>query len=188
MSELMLWTIQAEAAWDKAQSVGALKADGRRVWREFRPAYQWMMHQMSDRLPAYDGSYPIWAWASPKPDLRRSVYLRSNEPGVRIEFTASDNDVLISDFGSWLTVINQDYLSLSAADNSDFWARYERHKGDFEYMEVLRDEVEASWDRVFDLETLREHKEWNGEVDSLQAVLGRVSLDQVIKVDYFKAR
>lgn len=184
----MLWTIQTVEAWEKAQEKGVLKADGRRVWKEFRPAYKWLIKQMCERIPNYTGDYPIWAWVQPKPDLRKAYHLSKGERGVRVEFVSFRDQALISDHSSWMSVINQDYLSLNEHEDEEFWQSAEAAKNDTERMKDLRKRIEASWERVFDIETLREHQEWHGEVDYLQAVVGQVAVEQVVKVTPFKAR
>jgi hypothetical protein len=117
MSEVIpLWSIQHAAAWEKAKSRGSLKADGRRIWPEHRPAYKWMAEQMRDRLPGYDAPYPIWAWTE-RPDLRRRIYLPPGTPGVRLGFTACADEILISDFSAWHSVLNSTFCSLTEAED-----------------------------------------------------------------------
>ena len=108
----------------KAQRVGALKGDGRFVWKEFRPAYRWMRRQMAERLGDCRGQYPVWAWLQPKPDLRRGGHLPQGMIGVRLEFIVPAQEVLLSDFSAWHMVLNDGYLALSEGESDAF---YERH-------------------------------------------------------------
>src|ERR1051325_1055844 len=115
---MILWTIQTESAWQKAQKCGTLRADGRRQWRSFRRAYRWMQSEMSRRIgpPPSGVRYPIWAWLQYesvqklRPDLRRAGHLPAGSQGVLIEFHASEGAFLLSDFDLWHYVLNRWYL------------------------------------------------------------------------------
>jgi hypothetical protein len=72
---MTLWSIQTDAAWRELRERSALAGRADRVFPEFLPAYQWMMRQMTQRLPSYGGGYPVWVWLRPKPDLRRTALL-----------------------------------------------------------------------------------------------------------------
>src|ERR687892_146079 len=102
---IQLWTIQHRDAWLLAEHRGVLRADGRRVWSSFRPAYRWMREQMRLRIAGTEGRYPIWAWAHHAPDLRRGGHLEPGTPGVRVEFRAPASAVLLSDFDAWHHVL-----------------------------------------------------------------------------------
>ena len=41
-----IWSLQEVGAWNLAQNRGELRADGRRAFAEFRPAYKWLIEQM----------------------------------------------------------------------------------------------------------------------------------------------
>lgn len=185
---MKLWTIQHQSAWEKAEATGILKADGRRIEPDFRPAYRWLIEQMRQRLPDYRDNYPVWAWAQPKPDLRRPWHLRTGTLGVRIEFAADPDQVLLSHFDAWHAVLNDWYLSTSEADDDRHWQALQDNKNNPAELRILRAELEASWERVFDLELLASNKDWWGESEIVQATLGHVCLDQVVKIDYFTAR
>jgi hypothetical protein len=184
---IKLWTIQEEAAWTQAQTKGRLAADGRRVWREFRTPYAWLREQMTERIPGYDGAYPMWAWTE-RPDLRSSGHLEKGNAGVRVEFLAIRNQVLVSDFLAWHSVLNDGYCSLTERDHDDYDARAEVATGNPEQLAQLEAEKRKSWERIFDIELLSQDPEWHGGTRLLQATLGNIALDQVCKVDQFTAR
>lgn len=185
---MKLWTIQAAPAWEKAQETGVLKGDGRRVDRFFKPSYEWLMNQMRERIPQYRGGYPIWAYADPKPDLRRPRLVQGT-PGVRLEFVAEDNDVLISDFDAWHMVLNGVYCALTEEEDEDFYQKNGLYnvwlQGDEDHQKATQ--IRESWERIFDIEALASSPCWEG-AQTLQATLGRVTLDQVIQVTPFVSR
>ena len=189
---IRLWTIQSLPAWQKAQRVGALKGDGRFVWKEFRPAYRWMRRQMAERLGDCRGQYPVWAWLQPKPDLRRGGHLPQGMIGVRLEFIVPAQEVLLSDFSAWHMVLNDGYLALSEAESDAF---YERHFACCETTprpaapRPLRcaKEVEKSWERIFGIESLANNTYWQGAM-STQGVLRELPLERIVRVDSFVSR
>ncbi len=185
-----LWTIQDTAAWDLAQQRGELRGDGRYADPLFRPAYRWLMQQMVERIPDYDGRrYPVWAWFKPKPDLRSRGHLLPGQPGVRVEFAASEDQFLVSDFDSWHSVLfGGDYIGTSEEDEDAFYKAHKQARADGVGLEALQTKMTDSWQRIFDLDFLAQYPDWLGEATHLQATLGKVSLDQVVKVTEFVGR
>ena len=183
-----VWTIQPIAWWRLLQTRGMVSGDGRRVDPHFRPAYKWLMLQMASRIAGYRGRFPIWAWQSPKPDLRRSAHLPRGEAGVRVELELPMVRVLLLDFQTWHCVLNRWHLSLSSREDRE-WDR--KSKGFDQYREPLPEpfesELKATWERVFELERLRRTRLW-GPIDSIQAVTEYVRLDEVRSIEKFVAR
>lgn len=183
-----VWTIQRAECWRRFKCQGVLRADGRRVCRDFRPAYQWLMQQMARRVGGYAGSFPVWFWHSPKPDLRHGGHLAAGEHGVRIELELPRERVLLFDFQSWHCVLNRWHLSLSERESKE-WDR--RTKGLDQYRAPLpaplEAELQATWERTFDLSRLRRAKLW-GPINEIQGVTEYVRLEEVRGVDEFVAR
>jgi hypothetical protein len=185
---LRLWTIQREEAWLEALRRGALRGDGRRVWRGHRAAYRWLMEQMAVRLPRYSGGYPVWCWYHPKPDLRRSAHLPSGVRGVCIELAVPASRVLALDFDAWHAVLNGFTLSLTREEDDAWDARLARSpRPKSRERAALREEMRRGWERVFDLDALMA-SEWVGPVTHIQAVVERVPLREVVRVRGFRAR
>jgi hypothetical protein len=186
--KVTLWTVQTSEAWEALQKQRVLRADGRRVTPEFRPAYRWLMAQMKERLPSCSGRYPVWAWYHPKPDLRYAGFLPRGTPGVRIEFVASVDRILLSDFDAWHAVLNSSYLALDETEDEAF-DRFLTERGTFheQLPPNLQDKVRGSWHRIFDLEAM-----WASGYASLaryiQAVIEEVRLEEVNRVTPFTAR
>jgi len=78
---IRVWTIQRPGWYALLQQRGVLGGDGRRPWRELRPAYRWLMGQMRRRIPGYRGGWPVWFWCT-WPDLGRTAHLPKGERGV----------------------------------------------------------------------------------------------------------
>lgn len=186
-----LWTIQDLAAWQLAEERGVLRADGRRICfpEYFRPAYQWLMEQMSQKIDNYPGCYPVWAWPE-KPDLRWSGLAHKGTPQVRIECVLPTKSVLFSDFQSWDCVLSNSYLALSQKDFRRFHTQLEHAQKiqDQPELERLHTQIVASWQRIFDFQLLASNPYWHGEELFLQATFARLSLSTVRKVTYFIAR
>jgi hypothetical protein len=186
---LRLWTIQHQGAWEKACRRGVLRADGRFVFSGFRPAYRWMCRQMARRGVAGPNGYPVWAWCSPKPDLRRSAHLERGERGVRLEFFAPIECVLLSDFQSWHCILNDGPIALGETEYDAFrrscrrTCALDRHAG------ACREAMEATWERVFELNgPVGFDPDWWGESNEVQAVLPEVPLSWITAVTPFLAR
>ena len=133
------------------------------------------------------GRYPIWAWYSPKPDLRQSGHLPPGEHGVRIEFAAPEERVLLSRFDAWgMAVLNRWYLPLDE-EEYEAWDNLSGSKLYTDLSPDLRQKVHAKWSRIFDLERLRRSEMW-GEDLRVQAVLEEIRLEEVVKVKEFRSR
>lgn len=180
---MTLWTIQNKNAWEEAERNGILVANEDYVWEYFHQPYQWLAGQMKQRIPNYEGGYPIWAWPNNKPDLRSRGHLEPGEDGVRIGFNANPEDVLLSDFDAWHSVLSGHYLDITKYDT-----KYDYHNvwHDSNEDPSRTDDIIKSWERIFDLEALKQHDD-NGE-QTLQATIGSIALSQVISVKHFTAR
>lgn len=182
---LRLWTVQHESAWEQAEMASALRADGRRVYPCFRQAYRWMSGQMRRRLGHSKSAYPIWAWLRPKPDLRCSNHLEPGTPGVCVEFRIPGEHLLLSSLDAWTVVLNYGYLSLTEEEH-DQWER-RRKPGVSRHVNNGPEDVEKSWERIFDLEAL-DGSHWMGPVGSIQATLPEIPIEAVLGVRRFTAR
>jgi hypothetical protein len=165
-----LWTVQHRGAWERAQRRGSLRGDGRFVPRGWRPAYRWMRRQMTlrgcapraRRYSALDdlALFPVWAWYRPRPHVRRAGHLPADTPGVRVEFVAPAHRVLLSDFAAWHCILNDGYLAWDEAEDADFRSRHGGRTRPRERTPGCQAEVEASWERIFDLAALSAAPRW----------------------------
>jgi hypothetical protein len=170
------------------QKRGVLRADGRRVFRDFRPAYAWLMAQMHKRVPGYGGGFPVWLRICPKPDMRRSAHLPRGTRGVRIEMELLAERVLLSDFETWHCVLNRWHLSSSWRESRD-WDRRTANMNQFigPLPPELERELQMPWERVFEFDLLRRSRLW-GPINKIQGVTEYVRLEEVVAVREFVAR
>ena len=193
---MRLWTIQHPKVYDALRERGVYRADGRRAMQWYRPAYRWMMEQMKSRLPGYSGHYPVWAWHTPKPDMRMSSYRApAHEPVVRLTLEIPDEEasrrVLLSGFDAWgWHALNNWYLWLSDEEYEWWTGAAGEHRFEEELPPRLQEVVHRSWERMFDLDALDEAARQDPEVYSplrVQAAFGEIRLDDVAKVEHFRA-
>ena len=189
-TDITLYTIQTLAAWQHFQGIGRIKADGRRVWHCFRPAYRWMIDQLIKKVPGYPGVYPVWAWYGHKPDLRSSGHLNTGAAGVRITFTINSQLVLLSDFQAWHFVLNRSYFPTDEHDDDRYLQSRTNSSLWFNDMPSAEQQlVVKSWNRIFDLRLINGDKtNYIGPVDRIQACLASVPLQNILKIDHFTAR
>jgi hypothetical protein len=181
---MILWTIQADGAVRQLERSGVLRGDGRRIWKERRPAFRWMIWQMTARLgtPPSGCRYPLWAWKiwdrrSPRPDLRSRSHLPTGARGARIEFDLPEDRVLLSDFGRWHFVLNHSFL----ADD-------EQEAQEAESMTPSAEAIERSWDRIFEIEGGDPAYHGNPAHRAVQATLWSLALSEVRAITWFIAR
>ena len=193
---MRIWTMQPAGLYAKLESKGILLTDGRRCYRQFTPAYQWMMAQMRHRLLPSPAKFPWWGWCRwegkrrAKPDLRAGGYLRKGQRGVRIELELEDEEVLLSDFSDWHYVLNEWYLSDNEAEDERFERALKKlgHKRPAPYPEPLRAKMQDSWQRIFELGG--GDPAWRGKPSrrSIQATFWELRLKDVVAVTFFTDR
>ncbi|ANF97660.1 DUF3841 domain-containing protein [Paenibacillus bovis] len=158
------WTIQSLSAWEQAQQTGFLEGHIDHI--SYPEAYHWMMDQMTERLPFYDGSYPVWVWKE-KPDLLQLNHFTGREQCVCLTLSLHPLNVLLSDFQEWHSVLNNTF---NAVDHIE-WEEFRTGCSTLT--------KEQSWLRIFDLDRLKHEEDRR-----LQGVTGRVRLQQVLKAEY----
>lgn len=200
--EVELWTIQPIEWYHKLQKDKILFAEKSliNIDMSFMLAYQWMQQQMLQRIgkPPKPNCYPIWAWyqynsaKKQRPDLRGSGHLEKGAKGVRIEFNKSRDDVLLSDFQLWHHPLN--YWHIADTEQEDqifdnFLLQNNVKWGDIEsYTLPIKEKIEASWVKIFDMNYAPEYSASPFERKSIQATFWSLSIDEIVKVDEFIAR
>ena len=198
---LRLWTIQTRNAWEAFQEAGAITATMDRVEPEFERAYRWIAGQMNPRLGPAPRRHraPVWAWrqwqgeARARPDLRASGHLPRGTQGVRIEFVTEEKSVLFSDFSLWHFVLNYWYLPATPEEGDAFEAEVARRGMSFFTSKPLPDpalhaRIEASWERILDLDWHHPDLAEPRPGKAIQATLWEVPLAAVTAVKPFVAR
>lgn len=115
-----------------------------------------MMKQMKIKINNYNYEYPVWLWIE-KPVLRKRGYIEKGTEGVLVEVEIDTSSVLISDFMAWHSVLNDEFIVMSAEEEIMF---------ENELINVLK---EKNWERIFCIEELRNNEFWKGK-QLLQAV------------------
>lgn len=191
---IRLWTIQPPHVWHTLREQGTLLVDPNHAEfaehiDDYRAAYDWMRQQMARRIPGYAGHYPWWAYEHFL-DLR--FYRWHTRPYgkrlIRLELAVPREQVLLSTYGEWHCVLNRGYLPASLV-----WEDYERELDTWEeeaarhgvnvhghapFVEPWETQLQASWERVFEVEERRPKQ-------TIQATFERLELGDVVKVTEF---
>jgi Domain of unknown function (DUF3841) len=182
---LRVWSIQTEACVAQFREKRILRGDGRRVDRGFRSPYRWLMQHMAQRLDSYRGGWPVWFWVVPK-DLRTGSLLRRGERGVRMELRIPRERVLLLDFESWHFVLNGWYLALTEQEGDSWDREMQQLRGT--RRDWVRRQMQQSWERVFDLDTLRQSEYAGGSDLVVQGVAEYFLWEEVVRLKSFVAR
>ncbi|WP_240372754.1 DUF3841 domain-containing protein [Brevibacterium zhoupengii] len=184
---LTLSTFQTKEAYDALLDEGVLIGDPTRGWDEFQEAYAWLMRAMEDRgVPGPAGGM-VWLW--PNPTQRRiRTHAKQAKGDVLLTACLPPDQVLISEFADWHLPLNR-MLHVPRADGEDYgvWdERARRVEADFDsrlgkwkrlpladWPLELRDEIENSWEAIFDSMT------WQPD-STLQATAHQLHADDVI--------
>lgn len=182
---LRMWTIQSAAAWKQLDENGFLRADPDLVDRDFLPAYEWMAERLAEVVPPPAGCVlPLWAWyrwhgeKRRRPDLRAAGHLPPGERGVRIAFSISSSEVLLSDFDAWHAVLNRHPHIRDDEDYETVMQQYEALKG-----REKQDFLERTWQGIF----LKPGVHWPEDL-SIQGVFWELRREQVAEATPFRAR
>jgi hypothetical protein len=181
------------STFDQVLEQGAISGRADFVYEFHASAYRWMMDQMQLRIPGYSGQYPVWAWQSPRPDLRWTMFREWARPAVLVEWAAPFESVLLSDFDLWHTVLNKTFLSPDG-ERHDAWDQrvlHETGRAGTWYDDLpthLQAEVRQSWQQIFAFESLELDPDWWGAERWIQAVVPELRLDQVIQVRELSSR
>lgn len=205
---MLLWTIQNSLAYEKMMETGILKANEDYLFceDELRFAYDWITQKMHEQgIIAPEGiNYPVWAWYQwegkrKRRDMREGGYANRGEKIVQLTIEVPDKDVMLSDFDCFHYVLNYWYLPASMEDSDAFDKEYDDSGyscNDLQDMSIqtkemrkLREKIEKSWDRIFDLE----HEDGNliyglNSTKSIQATFWQLKPEQVIRAETFIAK
>ena len=198
---MRLWTIQGIAIYEQLQREGVAYCTKPVMGDEpiFLRAYHWMAEQMRKRIgePPIKGiEYPMWAWYqyNSAKDNKPPRSPRNMIEGVNVymEIEIPDNEVLLSDFGSWHAPLNEGPI--------DDWKRIykETDKLDKEAGRILRfdeyplhiqKEIEKSWEAVFDINRRdktvgRTHRRNR----SIQATFWVLKPEHIISVEFLEKK
>ena len=198
---MRLWTIQGIAIYEQLQNEGIAYCT-KPYWGDdhvFSRAYIWIAEQMRRRIgepPIAGIEFPMWAWyqynsaKNKKPP--RSPHYVSEGVSAFMEIEIPDNQVLLSDFISWHSPLNEGPLNdwkriFKETDRLDKEAG--RILSFDEYPLNLQKDIEKSWEGVFDLDTRnkdlgRTHKRNR----SIQATFWALKPEHIISVEFLERK
>lgn len=191
-----LHTFQTFEAFDELRRIGVLEGSPRYWTEDFAEAYRWMKREMDRRLPT-SGDGMVWMWAATtRRDLLGSA--RRARGDVLVSVRIPRKHVLLSHFGDWHCVLNRTLLI--PGDRDAPWPDWETHcdrvwddwsertRDCFQsplkaWPEPLREELERSWQAIFDPATWVESYDGASWVPAryLQATAHRITLDEVTR-------
>ncbi len=199
--KIKLWTIQNQQKLDELEEKGYLISTTNHNSPEWEEEYKWMAKQMIINIgePKKEEKYPIWSWYQHhdsnhrRPDLRRIAHLSRGTKGIRIEFLKDKKDVLLSDFELWhFPLCYKGYIGKNEKDSDRFEHLLKKQNLELELFEklpiALKEEIEQSWQRVFDLNFNDKYQTSAFEENMIQACCWRINKEEIIKIDKFIAR
>lgn len=149
---MRIWTVQPERVWELLKEREILFVDEAQM-SYASDVYSWLAGQLQQRLPAYAGGLPWFAYCD-KPDLRWVRHRTpAGEPRIRIELEPVPGSFYIFPRWAWDTIYCGQYLALSQ-DEHDAWvsALGRAVPGAEETQpppEPWVGEIRASWERLF---------------------------------------
>lgn len=179
-SLLLLHTTQAGEVFEKLITTGVLEPDQALAEPDFDGAYEWMNRQMKKRLPdGRDGALWLWARTTRAHLVECCRHARGQ---VLLTCRVPRDRVLLSHFDDWHSVLNRG-LSISrqpGETEDDMLARADRFNARVEAAGMraapvsdwpadLRDEIERSWESIFDRSGYGRHDIWQATVSVLRA-------------------
>jgi len=149
-----LWTIQPVEVWHRLSRERSLyvREDAEKYRGYIPPAYRWLQSQLVNRLSAYRGHLPWWAYCR-KPDLRRHRHLRpKGATEVRLELEIRDEHVVRFPCWAWQRVFCEDYLATNQ-EEYETWIRESREaipdEDTWPLPQPWQSRLEGSWERLF---------------------------------------
>lgn len=137
--------------------------------KDFKYVYKWLQNKLGYKNP------PVWFWTT-RPNVPY-VGGYGFEGDVRYLITAEipEDRIRFIDLAMWSFVLNGHYL----AKNEEEWEALENNT-------PTKEEIELSWDRIFD-EKFERDLTWLGEAIP-QAVTERLFLSDVLTLEEFKIK
>lgn len=194
---MTLWTIQPLKWYEMLLETGIIYSQKRTIEKSFIRSYRWLMEKMDAKVGKrpFDECYPVWAWYQyadskrRKPDLRSTGFLPKGTKGVRVEINKNDKEVLLSDFILWHYVLNYWEISDNEEESNEFDRLLKMENISFtekeKYTPMLKQKVEQSWDKIFDMSYSLDYSASPFDKKSIQATFWTLSIDEVVKVDHF---
>lgn len=188
---MKLWTVQPVKVYESILENGYFICDEKYIGEYWKERYNWLVEKMKEKIgtPPKKIKYPIWAWykyngKNHKPDLRVSALGNRGDKMVCIELDIPDNEVVLSDFDAWHSVLNDWYYNVNCI-SEEIW------DNDHEWLDSLTPEekqkaIEKSWNDIFDISEYE--SDWCRRGKWVQATFWVLKKEYIKKVQYFTAR
>lgn len=201
---MKLWTIQPLEWYENLSKNGVIYADPMHInylkEKSFMNAYDWLITEMELKLGKRPvaNCYPIWAWyqwqdsQKREPDLRFGGLGNKGERSVILEIEKDERQVLLSDHELWHAVLNEWCIVDNELEDKLFDQALAFAGVDFgdkdAYPTELRQQMIASWQKIFDMNYYSEYSSHPFDKKSIQATFWSLSIDEVCDVRFFTAR
>jgi hypothetical protein len=177
--------------WNLIQDTGEYRcgpSKGSMIEPEFQEKYRWLCRKMTERIgPPPEGvELPLWAWymqngKHKKPDLRSERWIcgPSDVDYTCIELEIPENQVLLSDFELWHSVLNDWLISFSEAEDDRIHEYYNSLSP-----EARRAYKDKNWEQIFDISFFE--SKWIRRGYMIQATFWVLSRDMIRDVRFFR--
>ncbi|MEH6945319.1 DUF3841 domain-containing protein, partial [Bacillus sp. JJ722] len=103
---MIVYTVQHHEAYKEMRENGYYQGSEKYADKFLKDNYKYMMEQMKERLPNYDGTtYPVWVWKRRVKRNEKSLLMKGTK-GVILTLDIPDEDILWSDFEGWHFILN----------------------------------------------------------------------------------
>lgn len=197
---MKLWTIQTMACYEKLLQDKVIYGTPEFRMEEYSFQYEWLIKQMEDRLGnrPHSTCYPIWAWYQwldskrNFSDLRSPGHLYKGMEGVRLAIEKNENELLLSDFHSWIKPLHYNYLGKTKKDYTDFDIMLNRKRLRYAAFKDLTEELQTammkSWESIFDIDDYFRYSGVKRKDKRIQVTCWSLHLEEVVKVTKFVGR
>lgn len=196
---MRLWTIQGIEIYEQLVKEGVTYCT-KPSWGDeevFMYAYHWMAGQMRKRIgePPIEGiEYPLWAWYQyDSAKKNKPPRNKNNVPEglyVYMEIEMHEDEVLLSDFDEWHSPLNRGPVR----NWKKIWKKMElqdkiagRSLDFMEYPQELRQEIEDSWEGIFDLD-IREKGVKHKRNRSIQATFWALYIENIVSAEFLERK
>jgi Domain of unknown function (DUF3841) len=183
---MRLWKLVDQSQWRRFNDKGCLVADGRRVERVHKHAFDWLARELPKRLQENDTAvkYPQWAWKT-RPDLRSLCHYLPACTHRLLEIEVPDEDVVLLDLNDWIYILNGFYLADSESRGDAFDAMVGERGEAFgwPYSDAINEHIMSSWQKIFE-PNLEVDPEWVGSRpgEDMEAVFWKLGAKQALSV------
>ena len=155
---MTVWTTQPRAALTALEETGVFRCEPQKSFNLSKPdslkkPYRWLTARMQTRIgpPPTGVVYPVWAWHTWEferrcPDPESAAFLRRTEEKALFTLEIPENELVLTDFDAWQSVMMGSYVSDAATP-----AAYAALEARLDALspEETEAEIERSWENVF---------------------------------------